>query len=651
MNHNSYKQNSSKSINRGKKDLNSHLQLGASMILGESFDIKKYLNKINDKVICQQYNEKKENNNFPPLFHNLYKRTKNDDKKYQLSTIANDNLPSYRKKPFQIKNHSIDISSTLNYINDSNTLEINKNNKLNTINDNNSINYDDTLKINRINNSNIYAKTESLSGSLAPYDVSISDNDEEKFNFSKVIKNIKKYADLSKRDKSVKNILLNRIAFDPKNSDIIFSPLKIINDFQNYKHQELNKNKDDISTFLTDNKNISKNNVIIKILKKQEKDYFKILNKKQKTINNNEKILDLFQNNFSNYLRSQRIANRKIDNLTIQLALKNRLLLRERNILNSEVRIKEDERQKYLERIDELRIIAKFVNKVLKGDSSLFKNKIIPEYSSERLPNYELITNEVFEKFNFLLNTSGRKRINEDDINIIRQVNQLNDSELLINKFHKIEEDIINILKNKEVIEKEIIEIKKEGKKQIEDIQTRIENLENELNSYNSIYEREKKLYEEIFKRKTSGDGEFDEIIKDFYNDVVNNKITKDKNNIINVNKAVSDLQKIITEKEQKFNKLLLTLENYEKNDQNLFEIVLNHRKNDNKDIKINIMKKKLEAGEKEKKEQIKNPEEKLIFIQRKTEPPYHVKKKEKKVKIDPEIVKNLENEELLTYE
>ena len=585
------------------------------------------------------------------MFHNLYKRTKNDDKKYQLSTIANDNLPSYRKKPFQIKNHSIDISSTLNYINDSNTLEINKNNKLNTINDNNSINYDDTLKINRINNSNIYAKTESLSGSLAPYDVSISDNDEEKFNFSKVIKNIKKYADLSKRDKSVKNILLNRIAFDPKNSDIIFSPLKIINDFQNYKHQELNKNKDDISTFLTDNKNISKNNVIIKILKKQEKDYFKILNKKQKTINNNEKILDLFQNNFSNYLRSQRIANRKIDNLTIQLALKNRLLLRERNILNSEVRIKEDERQKYLERIDELRIIAKFVNKVLKGDSSLFKNKIIPEYSSERLPNYELITNEVFEKFNFLLNTSGRKRINEDDINIIRQVNQLNDSELLINKFHKIEEDIINILKNKEVIEKEIIEIKKEGKKQIEDIQTRIENLENELNSYNSIYEREKKLYEEIFKRKTSGDGEFDEIIKDFYNDVVNNKITKDKNNIINVNKAVSDLQKIITEKEQKFNKLLLTLENYEKNDQNLFEIVLNHRKNDNKDIKINIMKKKLEAGEKEKKEQIKNPEEKLIFIQRKTEPPYHVKKKEKKVKIDPEIVKNLENEELLTYE
>ena len=131
----------------------------------------------------------------------------------------------------------------------------------------------------------------------------------------------------------------------------------------------------------------------------------------------------------------------------------------------------------------------------------------------------------------------------------------------------------------------------------------------------------------------------------------MNNKITKDKNNIINVNKAVSDLQKIITEKEQKFNKLLLTLENYEKNDQNLFEIVLNHRKNDNKDIKINIMKKKLEAGEKEKKEQIKNPEEKLIFIQRKTEPPYHVKKKEKKVKIAPEIVKNLENEELLTYE
>jgi hypothetical protein len=653
MNDNSFRTNLSKSINKGKIDLNTHIQLGASMILGESFDIKKYLSKINEKINCNQISAKKEKYNLPPLFDNLYKRTKNDDKKYQLSTIANDNLPSHRKKQFQIKNHSIDISTTIS-LNNSNTLRNNNKscNYIAMINDNNSVNFD-TLKPNSINSSNIYSKTESIQGNLALYNNSISDNDEEKFNFVKVIKNIKKFADLSRRDKSVKNIMLSKIAYDPRNSDIIFKPLKIINDYQNYKQQELHKNKDEINTFLTDSKNISKNNVIIKILKKQKKDYHETLNKNQKTLSQNEKKLKLYQSDFSNYIRSQRLANRQIDNLTIELALKNRILLRERNRLNAEIRIKEDERQKYLERIDELRIIAKFVTRVLEGDSNIFKNKIIPEYSSERLPNYELISKEVFEKFDFLLNTSGRKRLKDDDISIIKQIIPLNDSELLIHQYHKIEEDIINILKNKEIIDIEIMEIKKEGKKQIKDIQKRIYNLENELNMYNSIYEREKKLYEDISKRNIKREGEFDDIIKDLYFEVMNleNKKTKNsKKNLININRAVSDLQKIIIEKEQKFNKLLMTLENHEQENKNLFNRAVNHRKNENKDMKINVMKKKIEVGELEKLEHLKNPEEKIIFIQRKTEPPYHVRKKEKNVKIDPEIIKNLENEELLSF-
>ena len=55
----------------------------------------------------------------------------------------------------------------------------------------------------------------------------------------------------------------------------------------------------------------------------------------------------------------------------------------------------------------------------------------------------------------------------------------MNDSELLYDQFHKIEEDIINNLQNKEAINKEIVEIKNEGKKQKNDILKRIEDLEN----------------------------------------------------------------------------------------------------------------------------------------------------------------------------
>ena len=160
-----------------------------------------------------------------------------------------------------------------------------------------------------------------------------------------------------------------------------------------------------------------------------------------------------------------------------------------------------------------------------------------------------------------------------------------------------------------------------------------------------------KKEYEEIYKRVFSGDGEFDDVIKELYLEVMNieNNI-KNKRDIINITRAVLDLKNEIIKKEDKINKLQNTLEQYEKDDKHLFDRIVCNRKNDLKEMKFSIMKKKIEAGEKVKIEHIK-PIEKLIFIQRKCEPPYQPPKKEKKVKIDPELIKNLENEELIGYE
>ena len=41
-------------------------------------------------------------------------------------------------------------------------------------------------------------------------------NNKEKYHFSKTIKNISQYADLSIKDKSIKSILSNRVALDYK---------------------------------------------------------------------------------------------------------------------------------------------------------------------------------------------------------------------------------------------------------------------------------------------------------------------------------------------------------------------------------------------------------------------------------------------------
>ena len=94
-----------------------------------------------------------------------------------------------------------------------------------------------------------------------------------------------------------------------------------------------------------------------------------------------------------------------------------------------------------------------------------------------------------------------------------------------------------------------------------------------------------------------------------------------------------------------------MILEQQEKENKHLFDRIACNRRNDNKELKVNIMKKIIAAGQKEKLDQIKLPEEKIIFIKRKAEPPYQPPKKEKKIKIDPEIIRQIENGELLTYE
>ena len=642
MDQNSYNKNSPRIIHIKNVASPNRLKIGGSMILGQKFDIKKYLTNINPN----QKNIKKENINLQ-ILDNLYKKTENDNRNYELSTIANDNLSSYRRNQFRIKSPSIDRSTTISHNNNS-TIKKNKNSNITL----NILNDDDNFKLKKFSSKKSYVETEPNSGSLDLYKNNKLKNNEEKYNFIKEIKSIKKFINLSRRDKNIKNIMANRIAYERKNLDVIYKPIKIINDYQNYKQSELTKNKDDISTFLTENKEISKRNLIIKLLNEKKNNYNKEINERQKTIENNKMTLDSFENDFYTYQSSQKNSYRKIDDILTQLIIKNRKLLKEIHILTSEVRIKEDERQKFLERIDELRIVAKFVTKVLENNLDIFQVKIIPEYSSERLPNYELISKELFERFHFLLNEDGKEIISQEDINILKQLNHLNDSELLYSQFHKIEEDIINVLNNKEAIIKEITDIKKEGKRQNRDIQKRIDDLENELNSYKSLYEREKKDYDEIYNRNYTGEGEFDDIIKDLYYDVMgidkNNK--KMNKGIVNVNRAALDVKTAIIEKEININKLIMTLEEYEKDNNNLFIRVVHNRKNENKEMKINMQKQKIKDGEREKLSQLSMPNEKIVIFQRKCEPPFRPKKKEKIIKIDPEIVKELEDDELITY-
>ena len=640
---NSYNKARSSSNNSKNIQSNKHFKLGASLIFGPYFDIKKYLNNN-----FKQNSVKKEKGDLPPLFDNMNKRTRNNEKKYQLYTLDNDYSPNHRRNITQLKKPSnFEVSSTISY---NNSISKNNNNSfsLKSNNGKNSMLYN-KLKLSKNRSSKTYLKTESDCQTI---DLNKNFDNNEAFYLQNSIKNIKRNVTLSHTDKSIKNIMENKVAYSNKNADIIFKPIRILNDFNNFQQHELNNNKTNISLFLTDNREISRRNVIIKLLENQEKNYRKNINNYQKSIDNAKKTIESDENDFDNYSFNQKMLCKGVDELLIKLTLSNRRLTNEFYLLRASLRVKEDERQKLLERIEDLRIIAKFVTKVLEDDNlNIFKTKIIPDYSSEHLPNYELISKIVFERFNFLLD-EGLDNLKEDELLILNEINHLNDSEILYHQYYKIEYDIINTLKNKKAVEDEIIEIKKEGIKQCNDIQQRIEDLEKELIMNKNIYERETKEYEDMIHGNNSGDNELDECIRDLYYEVMylENHILP-KNKLVNIGKAVTDVKKLIIDKEDKINKLQKILEQYEIEDKHLFDIVACHRRNDNKEMKVNIMKKMMAADQKEKLENFRIPEEKIIFIKRKVEAPYRPPKKEKIIKIDPEKIQQRENNELLTYE
>ena len=652
MNQITYKKNITQLNTPKTNESLTHIQLGGSMALGQSFDIKNYLNSIES----QQKNNKRVNCDFPPLFDNFYQRTKFNNKKYKLTSKTNEFLSTYNNKyPSKIKNNSLDISTTISFNNNPFTMKHNKisSYSLKTGHDDNSLIYNNTKTIK--NTTKNYTETETKMGSLDfKNNFNIYNIKSENFNLLKTIKNIKKNTNLTRNDdEAIKHIMKNKIAFAPNESDIALKPINIINDFKYFRQKDLDKKRLDVSMFITDNQGISRRNLILKLLDNQKKDYTKNLIKRQKTIDNNKRAMDIDEINFDCFTTNQKMANRRIENVLDKMVEKNfRLLIEERRYKN-EVRIKEDERKKLLEQIEEMRIYADFINEVLENNVSLFKKQILPDISSNYIPNYEEITKEVCERFYFLIDEKDKDKFNEEDLKVIKEINELKDSEILFDRFLYLKHNIIRTMKFQHKVDKDIFYLGKDVKKQDLDYEEIIERLEKELNLNKILYEREKSQYDEIYKNNSKGYNELDQIILDLYYEVLDTFEKSEKKNknskkkLIKPITAIEELQKILYKKEEKINKLIKNLEEYEKSNETAFYRMIRRIKINTKKMNFRLFKQSIENGEKEK---IEKTPEKIIFINRKAEPPYRPPKNEKKIKLNPELIKQSENQQLITY-
>ena len=590
------------------------LKLSGSNVLGNALNIKKYLNSPNKNI------------------ENI--KSVSSIKKNQLLTISNDNLPSYKKLPLYIRNKNNNISTENNYNSDKNILKLINNNKNSE---------------QKGNNTKFYLKTD-------------NNINKRKFVVLHEIKKIKKKVDLSHRDKSIKNIINNQIPFDEKNSKVALKPIKLLNNFQDFNSNEL-INNNNMFSFLTEKARISRKNVLIKLLLEQKNIYDKTTIEHQKIITEMKKNIDNDENNFETLIKSQKVSSRKLEELLEQLLQRKRNLLIEQYHLRQEIRSRLDERQKILERIDEYRLIAKFVTKALGGRGKLFEfnltryeshnNDIDNDYISEKE------TQRVLQRFQFLLNYDPDAcYINQDDIDILNEVTSLNYSDLLFHQLWKKEDFILNNLRKNELLNKEIVYLEENDEKRLSYLKSKIALLEKELIYNKEIYKSEKEEYEKVAEKLLNDDSDFENLIIELYNYYINeknqNQNKKNKKSIatsFDIKTYISSLQKELIEKEEKLNELKFKMDKYANEDKILFDKVVSDARAENKQIHINNMKKLMEFGGEHKLKLMKIPKEKIILKHKKSEPAYYLKKKEKKIKIDPEIIEQLQDEELLTYE
>ena len=590
------------------------LKLSGSNVLGNALNIKKYLNSPNKNI------------------ENI--KSVSSIKKNQLLTISNDNLPSYKKLPLYIRNKNNNISTENNYNSDKNILKLINNNKNSE---------------QKGNNSKFYLKTD-------------NNINKRKFVVLHEIKKIKKKVDLSHRDKSIKNIINNQIPFDEKNSKVALKPIKLLNNYQDFNSNEL-MNNNNMFSFLTEKARISRKNVLIKLLLEQKNIYDKTTIEHQKIITEMKKNIDNDENNFETLIKSQKVSSRKLEELLEQLLQRKRNLLIEQYHLRQEIRSRLDERQKILERIDEYRLIAKFVTKALGGRGKLFEfnltryeshnNDIDNDYISEKE------TQRVLQRFQFLLNYDPDVcYINQDDIDILNEVTSLNYSDLLFHQLWKKEDFILNNLRKNELLNKEIVYLEENDEKRLSYLKSKIALLEKELIYNKEIYKSEKEEYEKVAEKLLNDDSDFENLIIELYNYYINeknqNQNKKNKKSIatsFDIKTYISSLQKELIEKEEKLNELKFKMDKYANEDKILFDKVVSDARAENKQIHINNMKKLMEFGGEHKLKLMKIPKEKIILKHKKSEPAYYLKKKEKKIKIDPEIIEQLQDEELLTYE
>ena len=481
---------------------------------------------------------------------------------------------------------------------------------------------------------------------------------DDNFNVIKKVKEIKELAEKSLKtyDPFMRN--KTRVAFDSRNADIIFEARKQINNFEKRQANKLLDKIGSLHKFYKENKQIAINNVLIKLLNSESKKLEDLEKEKTKNIKEGKATEIINEKYFEDYSILQKYTIKEIDKIINIIQDKYRQLLIQARIIENNNRIINDEMFKELNRIEDLRIYAQFINEVFKLPRN-FEKKIIKntEFTirDHQKNSIEDLVKKTLKHYSFLLNSNYDKQ--EKYVNEI-----IEDPNTLIDQFHVIENDIIKLVSFGENIFNESIIMKEEHINVINELKNKSEIYEKEYKVEKEKYKKSLEDYTKIVSLKSKDKNNFAvDLINELYDflfinhekeshHVLGTRINFNKPKKIPIEIKLKDLILKVQKVERKVNNLIMNLENYEMKDPKTFIPIINDYKSELKLTKQLQAKYKIEEDLNVKKILFNKKFDKVIIKSRKTAAPFRIAKKHKKVELDPEKEKEIEDMNLIFY-
>ena len=494
----------------------------------------------------------------------------------------------------------------------------------------------------------------------------------ESFNVFKAVKEIKKslqFPKINNKKAESKKIQIRNVyptneenlplAYKDKYISSVFDSTNVLNNYHSRKELELDIDNN-LKAFPIKTKNVAVNNVLIDLINNETVK----LTQKEKNIKTkneiNQKILLTEIKEFEDFTEKQKQYCRNLEVFHEDLQKRNDLLIQE--LVNYRIikKTNTDETQKILEQIESLRNLALFVHKALEKDSSRYEISIFPDYQEEKIGEYdkniEKIKNNVIEKYRIFWDKNYREQLKNE-------LKFLNNTDSMIYKFRELEGNILRLLDEAFSINKEIERDEKLNQENLEYLQERYNKVKEEYDMYDEKLKIEEAFLNNLTEKENELNSEYIKLIGELFLSILQvfgrfdkkklnyNILLKEKINKDNVDLYLKEGERILRDMEDYLNSSLLEIKSFKENDTIFLNKFMNSMKKKMKEEQIIQFKKSKVSNLIGKNNQIINKANKIPFIMRKVVVPYHSPKKKLKKVINYELIKKLEDEELMKYQ